>query len=231
MTTLRKLASTIANTVTRLASPLAQDWASAMHREMDFIQNDWAALFWAVGSIRILFKRQTQTVADFSDIPRASRDLRRKIQLRTFAGYTVTLSEAAWCVWFTFSLPDTMQRWGCALMALAMLFLTYQLFSRRPRPVPTELSACASSYRVELERQRDFFRGSWLWARLAAFIPGTALLCLGGVIAYPQGAAFHESIAGAMIVLLLIAIPNSSRMARSFQRKINDLDAVLKEPR
>jgi hypothetical protein len=231
MTPLRQLAAKIMNGVVRLASPSAQDWARGMLRELDFIKSDWAAFFWALGSIRILFKRQAQPLADFSDIPRASQDLRRKIQLRTFAGYAVTLSEAACFAWFSFAIPHTMQRSGCALTMLAMLFWAYQLFSRRPRAIPGEPSACAISYRLELERQRDFFRGSWLWSRLAVVIPGTILFCYGGVIADPRGASVYLKIAVAFFVLCLVAIPNSLRLARKFQQQINDLDAVFREPR
>jgi len=32
----------------------ARDWGLAMSREMDFIENDWAALFWAIGSVKAL---------------------------------------------------------------------------------------------------------------------------------------------------------------------------------
>jgi hypothetical protein len=35
--------------VVRHAPPEGRDWANAMLRELDFIENDWAALFWALG--------------------------------------------------------------------------------------------------------------------------------------------------------------------------------------
>ena len=50
MTTGRRLALKILDTVVRFASPGAQDWAKAILREMDFIENDWTALLWALGS-------------------------------------------------------------------------------------------------------------------------------------------------------------------------------------
>jgi hypothetical protein len=32
-------------------------WAAAMLRELDFIESDWAALFWAIGSTTAIFRR------------------------------------------------------------------------------------------------------------------------------------------------------------------------------
>jgi hypothetical protein len=123
-----------------------------------------------------------------------------------------------------------MQRSGYALTVVAMLFWAYQLFSRRPRAVPKELSACVVSYRSELERQRDFFRGSWLWARLVVVIPGIALFCYGGIIADPANKSVHLKVAATFVVLLLVAIPNSLRMSRSFQRQLDELQTVQGKP-
>ena len=36
----------------RRAGPGAREWGEAMRREMDFIESDWDALLWAMGSVR-----------------------------------------------------------------------------------------------------------------------------------------------------------------------------------
>lgn len=46
----RKLAGALLRAVLRLAPAGSRDWALAMLRELDFIEGDWAALFWALGS-------------------------------------------------------------------------------------------------------------------------------------------------------------------------------------
>jgi hypothetical protein len=38
--------------VVRRAQPAVREWGAAMLREMDFIESDWAALFWAIGSVK-----------------------------------------------------------------------------------------------------------------------------------------------------------------------------------
>jgi hypothetical protein len=56
MTAIRKLASQILDVAARYASPEVRDWGTAMGRELDFVESDLAALFWALGSATVLFK-------------------------------------------------------------------------------------------------------------------------------------------------------------------------------
>jgi hypothetical protein len=56
MTAIRKLALQILNVAVRHAAPAAQDWGTAMLRELDFVEGDLDALFWALGSATVLFK-------------------------------------------------------------------------------------------------------------------------------------------------------------------------------
>ena len=56
MTAIRKLASQILGVAARHASPEVRDWGTAMGRELDFVESDLAALFWALGSATVLFK-------------------------------------------------------------------------------------------------------------------------------------------------------------------------------
>lgn len=50
MAALRKFAARWLRAVVRRAPPGSKAWASAMLRELDFIESDWAALLWALGS-------------------------------------------------------------------------------------------------------------------------------------------------------------------------------------
>jgi hypothetical protein len=46
----RRLARGLLRAVVRLAPAPAREWASAMLRELDFVEGEWAALAWALGS-------------------------------------------------------------------------------------------------------------------------------------------------------------------------------------
>lgn len=50
MGTPRNLAATLLGAAARYAPPESREWAYAMLRELDFIEEDWPALFWALGS-------------------------------------------------------------------------------------------------------------------------------------------------------------------------------------
>jgi hypothetical protein len=64
MAAIRKLASRLLRAVARHSSSATQDWANAMFRELDFVESDWAALFWALGSAAAIFRHS---------VPRALR--------------------------------------------------------------------------------------------------------------------------------------------------------------
>ena len=52
----RKLAAALLRAVLRLAPAESREWAIAMLRELDFIEGEWAALFWALGSATAILR-------------------------------------------------------------------------------------------------------------------------------------------------------------------------------
>lgn len=52
----RKLGAALLRAVMRLAPVESRDWALAMLRELDFIDGEWAALFWALGSAAAILR-------------------------------------------------------------------------------------------------------------------------------------------------------------------------------
>jgi hypothetical protein len=45
----RRWASVLLRWVTKIAPPPSREWAEAMLRELDFVEGEWAAFFWALG--------------------------------------------------------------------------------------------------------------------------------------------------------------------------------------
>jgi len=60
MSALRKVATKLMRAVLRHSAAESHDWASAMLRELDFIESDWAALVWAFGGVTALFRRSSR---------------------------------------------------------------------------------------------------------------------------------------------------------------------------
>ena len=52
----RSFAAALLRAALRLAPAASREWAAAMLRELDFIEGDWAALFWALGSTGVIFR-------------------------------------------------------------------------------------------------------------------------------------------------------------------------------
>lgn len=56
MSAARRVASTILGSALRCVPQTSQEWAQAMLAELDYIQSDWAALLWALGSTTAIFR-------------------------------------------------------------------------------------------------------------------------------------------------------------------------------
>jgi hypothetical protein len=52
----RKLATGLLRAVLRLVPEESRQWATAMLHELDFVDGDWAALFWALGSVTAILR-------------------------------------------------------------------------------------------------------------------------------------------------------------------------------
>lgn len=56
MSAIRRLASRLLGAAVQHSSSDSQEWVRAMLSELDYIESEWASLFWAMGSARAIFK-------------------------------------------------------------------------------------------------------------------------------------------------------------------------------
>jgi hypothetical protein len=156
--------------------------------------------------------------------------LKRGLRRRSFLG-----GGAAWLVIASFTLfffvfHNLLQRAGCVLTVLGCAYILVQLRLRPAREMPEAgETECIRFYRAELERQRDFHRGTWFWSRLLIFLPGPLIFCVGFALAYPQIAIFIWLELAAILIFAALAIPANLRLARKYQRRIDALDASLSQ--
>jgi hypothetical protein len=226
---MRRLAMKIACFVVRAAPAVSKDWARATAREMECIESDWAALRWSLGGVRLLWQPCEPRLASLADVPQAALRCAKEIRKRTVSGSIVCVFEAVWFASLSLRMRNPIQRLGCYLVVVGMLYMALQLLARRgglsARPdVPTS----ASAYRLELERQRDFHSGRWFWTRLFMMVPGIPLFSLGGAIAHPAQTRAFATIAAVFIFLSVIAVPLNLRRSNNYQRRIDDLNAAEK---
>jgi hypothetical protein len=232
MTLLRRLANGLSRSIVRRARPGAKEWAEATAREMEWIEEDWSAVRWSLGSLRILTHGCRFPITSLAQVPRAASELARNIRKRTVTGCASCAFMAPYFFWFAWhpmfrrhSPHPLMGQLGAYLTIAGAIYMTAQLLLRQGRlALVGNAAVTASEYRRELERQRDFHRGLWFWSRLLAMVPGYLLFCAG----IPAGNAVRATLKAAIIVafltLCVVAVPVNIRLARRYQHSIDELD-------
>jgi hypothetical protein len=233
MTLTRKAAIKIINAVVRFAPAASREWATAAQGELWSIESDWKALFWALGSARMLFGPHSVSLAGLYDVPAAAK----KLSLTTYSRLIV-LSLALVIAGPSFvaqliHASSGISRLGNALFVAGMFYMEYQAIARLARKVPcgSDLMTRARLYHYELERQRDFHRGSCFWSRWAIGTVGLCCLIAGMIREYPSGdhADLFYSYIFVLVLMGLGAPWLNLSQARDYERKIEALDAIQSE--
>jgi hypothetical protein len=133
-------------------------------------------------------------------------------------------------LWWT-RFPNPVSRLGTVLTLIGSAYVGAQAYVIRRRQREADLGAASDEpsvefYRTALERQRDFHRGAWLWSRLAIFLPGPVIFALG---AKSNSSVSLIAIIAIFVLLGILAIPLNLSRARSFQRRIDELDRLQQE--
>jgi hypothetical protein len=89
MSRVRGFARWLLELVLRCVPRSCEQWASAMLRELDFIEGDWAALFWALGSVAAIFRHCGRELAQAGFSRREEADM--KDVAWVFAGVLASL--------------------------------------------------------------------------------------------------------------------------------------------
>lgn len=162
------------------------------------------------------------------DLRKEAEKLQKGLGKRSLIGMAAgwTLVVAFSIVFFIF--PSLLERMGSALIIAAVFYIFIQLRLRRPQIPDIGQTASIRFYRLELERQRDFHRGSWFWSRLMILAPGPLIFPVGFAKSHPDLANFIWLEFAGTVILAVIAIPLNLRLARRYQRRIDALEASEK---
>lgn len=154
------------------------------------------------------------------------RIVRRRNLIGGFASITVLLVFS----YFVSTAENAMERVGAALTAAGAGYILYQVVMRKIQPRrgawETQAEAGVAFYRAELQRQHDFHSGAWLWSRIAVFTPGPLIFCAGLASANPASKQIVLLEAVAVVVLLGIGIVRNRKVARVFQKELDEIDRV-----
>ncbi|MFT4112893.1 hypothetical protein [Silvibacterium sp.] len=89
MSIVRRAAQQLAGFTVRYASPGSKPWAQAIAAELDCIENDWHALGWAFGSLRVLAHYRPAPIQDMQALTAAAEkhaSRRRHLMNNTWLG-------------------------------------------------------------------------------------------------------------------------------------------------
>jgi hypothetical protein len=221
MSYLRRLALKISNTVVTYASPGSKEWAEALAREVAFVESDWAALVWALGSVRVLFRyRPIGSFADLSSLAQKVTETKRDHPNGTWMAAFVWffIFAGKFCVARSWT-----ERAGCSLVAAG--FLNFGIFvlveNRRTVPPSDDIIALILSYKAALERFRRS-SGWWMMGSVTFLCLGQMLAARDGFRAHPYwNAIYGLAWAGAMLWFLL--------MRQANRRRLEQIDVLLAE--
>ena len=158
----------------------------------------------------------------------AVRDMSRKRSFSVVIALAILIPGLG--LWWT-RFPNPIARFGTVLTLIGAAYIGAQAYLIKRRQREADLGAASDEpsvefYRTALERQRDFHRGAWLWSRLAIFLPGPVIFALG---AKSSSRLSLIAIIAIFVLLGLLAIPLNLGRARSFQRRIDELNRLQRE--
>jgi hypothetical protein len=227
MTFVRKLAVAISERVVRLASPGCKEWAEGLEREVAFIESDWRALRWALGSVRVLFRNPPTPLRNAAEIARAGR-LFAGSREHTPPMLSLLMAMQAFTNGLRVVLPigrtGSLGRAGFAIATVSAAYLAVVgwLEGRMSeRPEDMDDGAWIEFYRREMVRLRDLYGGFGALYRFALF-----LMCAGMVLGYGGTARMYLA---PCLIAFWVFVGLSPRPAENFQRKVDNVDSILRQ--
>jgi hypothetical protein len=179
MTLIRRAAVAISARVVRWSAPGCREWAEGLENEVEFIDSDWRALAWSLGSVRVLLDRRA-TAGTGSGV--AVRGPSRLDVLIWLLYLSVGLN---FCV-FMLTSTGLRQRvgWGLALLACGY-WATCSVFNRlrdRRQPSTSDIVAYRLFLREGLALKLARYRTVRRWFPALASLAGWVgyLLIAGG---------------------------------------------------
>jgi hypothetical protein len=177
MVLLRRVAVRVSKFVVRHASTGSHEWAEGLAREVEFIENDWRALAWALGSTRVLLER------------RSSAAQRERRPWPTVGDYALCyfLTKAALGYAIQAGTAMTWQgRVGLTVVALGWAWCAISRvrdwLQKRNAPPESDVPAWRAHSRARL--QEELTRSHSLRRWLTALLP--AAMCGGYMLATPK---------------------------------------------
>jgi hypothetical protein len=182
---------------------------------------------------------QSQSTGTFqmstAEIQARIEKLATTARVRNRGGILVTSFVILNFIWWLTFIDTTLSRVGAVMTIAGVVYMLYQVLAHRNGERAASQRAAESGtssidfHRAQLARQRDFHRGRTLALRLLFFAPGPLVFFAGMARERAKLAWMFEVEGITFAILLIIAIPLNLSLARKYQRRLDELDALQKE--
>lgn len=223
MTLVRTLAVEISEFVVDHSSPGSKEWAEGLARESDFIESDWSAFFWSIGSLRVLLDHSPAPIRSTDDLLDAAKKFANS-KRHGNATFIIMFGQTLIFTDRYFRAGGTQQRLGCILGVLGTMLLgIFVLLHRRQRK---SLEGCDNvsliqRYRDELQRVRNLPRTVTFWGMAIGFVSQ----CLGMVFSQ-QGGVHAHGWAWICSVLLVVVLFSFVQTQRNNRRRLEQIASL-----
>jgi hypothetical protein len=163
------------------------------------------------------------------EIQRRIETMNRKLRRRTIDGYLICAVLTIFFIGWMFVETNALQAVGSILTIIGAGYLAWQIRQNQFRVVLTGDVPLLQHLRGELARQRDFHWSALFWRRIILFAPGPLIFLAGFAHAHPEIGRMIRFETISFIVIAVSAIPLNLRMARRYQRQIDDLTHLQEE--
>jgi len=166
----------------------------------------------------------------------SSEEIRRRIEImnrklcrRTINGYLVCAMLIVFFIGWMVVGMNSLQLVGAVLTIIGVSYLAWQLRANRFRVLSIDAGDTLGHLRTELARQRDFHWGTRFWQRMLLFVPGPLVFFAGFAKQHPEVIHMIQFETFTFVILAVAAIPLNIRLARRYQRQIDELTRLQEE--
>lgn len=224
MNIVRTAAQKISAKVVCYSSAGNKEWAEGLAREVDFIQSDWGALLWSLGSLRVLLDRRPAPIRTYDDLrPLVEKFVKAASQTRVFI--FVAASQLLLFGPRFFESGSAAKHAGVAMIAVAYatsgIYVTIEWRIKKNLLADKDLPELIGYYRDHLEKQVNLFRSSQWWMGIYMLL----LVYPGIMLTSPR---YRSGWFLYFLILFAFAIIGFQLYARRNARKrLEELDALL----
>jgi hypothetical protein len=217
MNLIRTTANNIARFVVRYASAGSKEWAQAIESELSCIENDWHALAWSFGGLRVLFSIQPKPLRSIADLDEAARkhaNHRLHAMNNGWLGTNVYLFVPIMSC-FNAALGISMGRnaISCTAQLVGYLLIIPTLYLRSREPDVPDVDDPAGLVRFYASEMSALSRNSlsfWM------FVAGILVLTYGWHLVFARGLMATTVLSFVMLLLLALFLAKHVNNRRCF---------------